>query len=131
MCKFRAHRTQTTNGNPQLSIVHRTGPARRVRDIEKGLFGIQRYKNIVVRRSSEVSDQIVVVRFERAKYLPAKRLGCLLALVVKREMLTLALRKFRFDVLFTLGLGEKLLHCWIWPEFKRVLPRSDRFLGMV
>src|SRR5215469_15200579 len=93
MRKFRGHRAKTTDGNPQLSVVHGTGPARRMRDIEECLLRIQRHENIVVGRSAEVPDQIVVVRFECCNNLPSKCFRRLLALVMKSEMLTLALRK--------------------------------------
>src|SRR5579864_4389840 len=104
MCEFRGHRTEATDRNPQLPIIHSTRPARRVRDVEESLLGIQCHENVVAGRSAEVPDQIVVVRFECGKNLSAKGFGCLFAFVVKGEMLTLALREFRFDVLFTLGL---------------------------
>src|SRR5579871_1402511 len=131
VCQFGGHRTEATDGNPQLPIIHRAGPARRVRDIEESLLGIKRYENIVARRSAEIPDKVVIVRFEGCNDLSAQGFGCLFALVVKGEMLTLALRKLRFDVLFALCFVKKLFHRRIGSEFKRMLPRRDRFLGMV
>src|SRR5215469_7773447 len=104
MCQVRGHRTEATDGNPQFSVIHGAGPARRMRDIEEGLLRIQGHENIVAGRGSEVPDQVIVIRFESRKNLPAKHFGCLFALVVESEMLTFALREFRFNVLLALRL---------------------------
>ena len=100
-------------------------------NVEEGLFGVERDKDVIAWRVAEITDQVVVVRFERLKNLGTQRFGGLMAFVVQGEMDALALGKLRFDILLALSFRQELLHLGIGAEFERALPGSDRFLGVI
>ena len=55
----------------------------------------------------------------------------LVPFIVKGEMAAFALGEFRLDILLALSFGQILLHGGIGAKFERLLPGSDRFLGVI
>ena len=72
-------------------------------NVEKCLLGIERHQDIVPGRIAEITNQVVIVGFERLKNLRAQCLRGLMAFVMQGEMHALTLRELRLGILLTLG----------------------------
>src|SRR5579864_1739433 len=100
-------------------------------NVEKCLFGIEGDEDVIARRIAEITDQVVIVGFERLKDLGTKRFGGLMAFIVQGEMDTLALGKLGFGILLSLGFRQELLHLGIGSKFERTFPGDDGLLGAI
>src|ERR1700733_1379165 len=114
------HGSKAADRDAELAIVNSSRPGRSAGHIEKGLFGVERNKNVVARWRAEVAREIVIVRFERGQNLPAECLRSLFALVMQDEMAALTLGEVGFDILLALRFCQILLNDRIGAQFESV-----------
>src|SRR5580658_10442974 len=129
--QFWGHGTQAADGNAQLAVIDRTRPGGGVGDIEESLLGVESYENVVAGRIAEITNQVVIIGFERGQDLSSKHLGSLFALIVQNEMTALALGEVGLDGLLALGFGEELLNRRIAAQLEGALPADDGVLGVI
>src|SRR5271163_2910058 len=120
--QLRGHGAEAIDWNAEFAVIQSSGPRGGTRHIKESLFRVEGYQNVVVRRRTQITNQIVIVGFERSQDLPAEYFRCLLALVVQDEMAAFALDKISLDVLLALGFCQILLHGCIRTQIKRMLP---------
>ncbi len=92
----------------QLAIVDGAGPGRRSRDVEERLLGVERDRDVVAWRVSEIADQVVILGVEGGEQVAAEGLGGVFSFEVEVEVSAFALREIGFGARFALGAGEIL-----------------------
>ena len=104
--------------------------AGRVRHIKESRLRIERHLDVVARRSAEIANEVVIVRFESGQDLRPQGFA-LLALIVQHEMAAFVLHKLGFGRLLALRFIEKALHRGIGAKREGALPGHDGVLGVI